>query len=441
MVIMASSGGPVHQLQLPPGFRFHPTDEELVLHYLCRKAESQVFAIPVIAEIDLYKFDPWDLPGKAIFGEREWYFFSPRDRKYPNGARPNRAAASGYWKATGTDKPIHTSVGGIRKIGVKKALVFYKGRAPKGVKTNWIMHEYRLADGVCASVHNHRKGSLRLDDWVLCRIYKKSTNAQRTGKERDSSSCVEEVLASLPEIDDPKLVLPRLGSYSGFPEPEENFVDGLLTGEKNSAETETSPEFKPRGNIQASTKLMEGLQRGILSHPGSVTHNLPFPKLPSGWKMPRPMDGVFDHQQYEKFNRQLLELGPSSQRPTALTLRPASESAMRQVENVLMPLRPGVAGFATSSPVSGEEVQSQFRSAQSQGQFSGTSGHNEGLESIFSFNYDQPRSTINALLPVPSASSGGPNTELGFAGGGGLSSPQYTRARGSPNYGYNPTSA
>lgn len=63
MVVMASSGGLASELQLPPGFRFHPTDEELVLHYLCRKAESQVFAIPVIAEIDLYKFDPWDLPG------------------------------------------------------------------------------------------------------------------------------------------------------------------------------------------------------------------------------------------------------------------------------------------------------------------------------------------------------------------------------------------
>jgi len=63
MVVMTSSGGLASQLQLPPGFRFHPTDEELVLHYLCRKAESQVFAIPVIAEIDLYKFDPWELPG------------------------------------------------------------------------------------------------------------------------------------------------------------------------------------------------------------------------------------------------------------------------------------------------------------------------------------------------------------------------------------------
>lgn len=102
--------------------------------------------------------------GKAIFGEGEWYFFSPRDRKYPNGARPNRAAASGYWKATGTDRPVHTSRGTVHKIGVKKALVFYKGRAPKGVKTSWVMHEYRLADGICSSNTQvqRRRGSLRV---------------------------------------------------------------------------------------------------------------------------------------------------------------------------------------------------------------------------------------------------------------------------------------
>ena len=101
----------------------------------------------------------------ALFGEKEWFFFSPRDRKYPNGARPNRAAASGYWKATGTDKPIFMSrggPGGHSKVGVKKSLVFYRGRAPKGNKTNWIMHEYRLADGVAPSAHHHRRGSLRV---------------------------------------------------------------------------------------------------------------------------------------------------------------------------------------------------------------------------------------------------------------------------------------
>jgi hypothetical protein len=227
MVQRETGGGSIAQLQLPPGFRFHPTDEELVLHYLRRKANSDAFQIPVIAEVDLYKFDPWDLPDKALFGEREWYFFSPRDRKYPNGARPNRAAASGYWKATGTDKPIFMSNNGQSKVGVKKALVFYRGKAPKGEKTNWIMHEYRLAEGVARSAPYHRRGSLRLDDWVLCRIYEKCTHAQRAGKEHENSS-VEEVLASLPEIDD---VLPQsLTSHQqalSLPETSEN---GYLMG-------------------------------------------------------------------------------------------------------------------------------------------------------------------------------------------------------------------
>lgn len=168
---------------LPPGFRFHPTDEELILHYLKKKLSSTPFPVSIIADVDIYKFDPWELPDKASFGEKEWYFFSPRDRKYPNGARPNRAAASGYWKATGTDKIIVTSspvpgLGGVQEsIGVKKALVFYKGRPPKGVKTNWIMHEYRLTDSPNTNYNRpvkSRDSSMRLDDWVLCRIYKKS---------------------------------------------------------------------------------------------------------------------------------------------------------------------------------------------------------------------------------------------------------------------------
>nr|ADP69101.1 NAC transcription factor 1 [Bambusa emeiensis] len=165
---------------LPPGFRFHPTDEELILHYLRNRAGSSPCPVAIIADVDIYKFDPWDLPSKAAYGDKEWYFFSPRDRKYPNGIRPNRAAGSGYWKATGTDKPIHNSATG-ESLGVKKALVFYTGRPPKGTKTNWIMHEYRLtsADAQAGNTYRpmkFRNASMRLDDWVLCRIYKKSSH-------------------------------------------------------------------------------------------------------------------------------------------------------------------------------------------------------------------------------------------------------------------------
>ncbi|CAA2968960.1 NAC domain-containing 72-like [Olea europaea subsp. europaea] len=207
---------PISQLSLPPGFRFYPTDEELLVQYLRRKIAGHHFALQIIADIDLYKFHPWDLPSKAIFGEKEWYFFSPRDRKYPNGSRPNRVAGSGYWKATGTDKIITS--GGL-KVGIKKSLVFYIGKAPKGTKTNWIMHEYKLIESPS------KNGGSRLDDWVLCRIYKKnSSNEQKPsfsdaqskehshGSTSSSSHQYGDVLESLPEIDNRFFSLPRMNS-------------------------------------------------------------------------------------------------------------------------------------------------------------------------------------------------------------------------------------
>lgn len=58
------------EMDLPAGFRFHPTDEELVMHYLCKKCATQPISAPIIAEIDLYKFDPWQLPGTFSFFHR-----------------------------------------------------------------------------------------------------------------------------------------------------------------------------------------------------------------------------------------------------------------------------------------------------------------------------------------------------------------------------------
>ena len=175
------------ELNLPPGFRFHPTDEELVVHYLCRKVARQPLPVPIIAEVDLYKLDPWDLPEKALFGRKEWYFFTPRDRKYPNGSRPNRAAGRGYWKATGADKPVAPK-GSARTVGIKKALVFYSGKAPRGVKTDWIMHEYRLADADRAP--GGKKGSQKLDEWVLCRLYNKKNNWEKVKLEQQDVASV-----------------------------------------------------------------------------------------------------------------------------------------------------------------------------------------------------------------------------------------------------------
>ncbi|XP_058095822.1 protein CUP-SHAPED COTYLEDON 2-like [Magnolia sinica] len=159
----------VAEAQLPPGYRFHPTDEELITYYLIKKVIDSSFTGRAIAEVDLNKCEPWELPKKAKMGEKEWYFFSLRDRKYPTGLRTNRATEAGYWKATGKDREIYSSRTGSL-VGMKKTLVFYKGRAPKGEKSNWVMHEYRLEGKF--SYHYLSRSSK--DEWVVSRVFQKT---------------------------------------------------------------------------------------------------------------------------------------------------------------------------------------------------------------------------------------------------------------------------
>eukprot|EP00258_Populus_trichocarpa_P040626 XP_024456645.1 NAC domain-containing protein 21/22 isoform X2 [Populus trichocarpa] len=152
------------EAKLPPGFRFHPRDEELVCDYLMNKA-SQCCDSLLMIEVDLNKCEPWDIPAARV-GGKEWYFYSQRDRKYATGLRTNRATASGYWKATGKDRHV------LRKgtlVGMRKTLVFYQGRAPKGKRTDWVMHEFRLEGPL-----GPPKISSDKEDWVLCRVFYKS---------------------------------------------------------------------------------------------------------------------------------------------------------------------------------------------------------------------------------------------------------------------------
>ncbi|CAI5464650.1 unnamed protein product [Closterium sp. Yama58-4] len=163
--------------RLPPGFRFHPTDEELLGYYLQRKVENRLVDDGLIVEVDILKCEPWDLPSQSCLEAGEWYFFCARDKKYPHGSRANRATAKGYWKSTGKDKPVRSSRTS-RQIGIKKTLVFYLGRAPRGERTDWVMHEYRLEP-------ESRSRGGPAADYVLCRVFNKSAGAAETALPMD----------------------------------------------------------------------------------------------------------------------------------------------------------------------------------------------------------------------------------------------------------------
>ncbi|KAK7263846.1 hypothetical protein RJT34_31443 [Clitoria ternatea] len=181
---------------VPPGFRFHPTDEELVDYYLRKKIASRRIDLDVIKDVDLYKIEPWDLQEICRIGteeQNEWYFFSHKDKKYPTGTRTNRATAAGFWKATGRDKAIYSK---NDLIGMRKTLVFYKGRAPNGQKSDWIMHEYRL--------ETDENGTPQEEGWVVCRVFKKRVTTMRKVSEHDSPCWYDDQVPFMQDLDSPK---------------------------------------------------------------------------------------------------------------------------------------------------------------------------------------------------------------------------------------------
>ncbi|KAK9270234.1 hypothetical protein L1049_025811 [Liquidambar formosana] len=231
----------------PPGFRFHPTDEELVLYYLKRKICRKRLKLDIIGETDVYKWEPEELPGLSLLktGDRQWFFFSPRDRKYPNGARSNRATRHGYWKATGKDRYVTCN---SRTVGVKKTLVFYKGRAPSGERTDWVMHEYTLDE------EELKRCQTAGDYYALYKAFKKSGPG------------------------------PKNGEQYGAPFKEEDWADDEFTEIDNHVVDQENPvkqhydvasvdNFRVNGQMQSALNDIEEIMNRVADEPALHQHH------------------------------------------------------------------------------------------------------------------------------------------------------------------------
>ncbi|XP_051186031.1 NAC domain-containing protein 45 [Lolium perenne] len=207
------------RLKLPPGFRFHPTDEEIIRSYLLPKFENYKFSPDAVGEVDLNSCEPRDLPGMAPMGEKEWYFFVRKDLKYPTGSRANRATREGYWKATGKDREIYKPRGGGRGnelVGMKKTLVFYTGRAPRGAKSDWVMHEFRLEGRSREQTMQKHK-----DEWVVCKVFNKKPEAKTTTK----TAAAADVECSYSAVTTPNASSVVDGAGDGT----DDFIDSMFT--------------------------------------------------------------------------------------------------------------------------------------------------------------------------------------------------------------------
>nr|ALC79051.1 NAC transcription factors 74 [Manihot esculenta] len=165
---------------LTPGFRFYPTEEELVSFYLLNKLEAKrpdldLVVDKIIPVLDIYEFNPWQLPQHAgdLFSRdpEQWFFFIPRQESEARGGRPKRLTTAGYWKATGSPGNVYSN---NRSIGMKRTMVFYTGRAPNGRKTEWKMNEYKAIDAESSSSSSAAASLTLRHEFSLCRVYKKS---------------------------------------------------------------------------------------------------------------------------------------------------------------------------------------------------------------------------------------------------------------------------
>ncbi|XP_010322975.1 NAC domain-containing protein 2-like [Solanum lycopersicum] len=164
------SGEEEWKQQIPPGFRFIPTDEEILQYYLFRYVTGNYILPGIIPLVDLYECDPDYLPGVNMDGEYT-YFFTKRDRKYVNGTKNTSRVTRdgrGYWKSTNKKSIVVAQDGS--KLGKKTTLKYYF-KNPEGddIPAQWIMHEYVIS---CKIVKPSIEDEY-YEDIAACRIYKK----------------------------------------------------------------------------------------------------------------------------------------------------------------------------------------------------------------------------------------------------------------------------
>ncbi|XP_048538120.1 NAC domain-containing protein 2-like [Triticum urartu] len=176
-----SGGGDGQFIIPPPGFRFRPSDDELIRYYLLPKLQGRGHAPNrAIIEHNVYQCHPDELTGKYRGrGEgKSFYFLSPRVRRYDNGDRPRRDTddGRGRWKVSTGKKDM----GEEKKVAgdgttryCMSVLNYFESPRGGGRKSEWLMRELTVPAYEIKLPKDGGPGGKTLDRYVMCKIYLK----------------------------------------------------------------------------------------------------------------------------------------------------------------------------------------------------------------------------------------------------------------------------
>ncbi|KAM3243589.1 hypothetical protein ACQJBY_055500 [Aegilops geniculata] len=165
----------------PPGFRFRPSDDELIRYYLLPKLQGRGHAPNrAIIEHNVYQCHPDELVGmyRGRGEGRSFYFLSPRVRRYDNGDRPRRDTddGRGRWKVSTGKKDM----GQEKKVAgdgttryCMSVLNYFESPRGGGRKSEWLMRELTVPAYEIKLPKDGGPGGKTLDRYVMCKIYLK----------------------------------------------------------------------------------------------------------------------------------------------------------------------------------------------------------------------------------------------------------------------------
>ncbi|XVF23142.1 hypothetical protein REPUB_Repub13aG0012300 [Reevesia pubescens] len=167
-------------MKIPHGYRFLPTDQELIVHYLLKKVKREASSSDAVIDCEIYGDDdkePWKIFDQTS-GEK-FYVFT-KLKKNGKARRVERRAGLGTWKGQRTDL-VKDSKNNL--LGFKKLFVFQvKDSNSKSIAIkngHWLMHEFSLPNDEC--------------DYVLCEIRNKHPIVNEEPEDFNEGITVEEL--------------------------------------------------------------------------------------------------------------------------------------------------------------------------------------------------------------------------------------------------------